>query len=92
MLAGLPVQCYIDNTFISSDTEEEHLDLLEKVVLRLKDNGMKIGLSKCDIGMAHVKYLGLLIGRNEIKDVPGYLDGLEPGTLKQLESAVGKLG
>lgn len=92
VLKGLPVIIYIDDVFFSSETEEEHLKLLEQVVDRLVQAGLKIGMNKCEIGKAQVKYLGIAVEAQSLQMIEGYLDGLKPTTVKGLESALGRTG
>lgn len=44
VLADLGVTIYIDDVFIADDTEEEHLEKLQKVVERLTEAGLKLNL------------------------------------------------
>ncbi len=49
---------YIDDLLIHSDTHERHLQILEQVLDRLKQNHLKINLEKCIIGNKEVSYMG----------------------------------
>lgn len=92
VLEGLPVVVYIDDIFLSTKTEDEHLDLLERVLDKLREAGLKIRIQKCEFGVTNVKYLGMMVGEKVVQMVDGYLDDLCPTTIKELESALGKTG
>ena len=94
VLQGLDVVCYVDDIYWTSDTEEEHLSVLEAVLLRLAKAGLKVNLKKCEIGQFKLKFLGFEI-TTEGKAVPKeYLDGIAastvPGTLGELATFLGK--
>ena len=57
-LLGKDVYCYIDDLIIASNTIEEHLELLEKVLQRLQAANLKLKLSKCKFLQKEVVYLG----------------------------------
>ena len=64
---------YIDDIFIMSGTLEEHLQLVGKVLNKLKNNGIKIKLSKCEFFKAEVSFLGYIIGRTGIRKSPEFI-------------------
>ncbi|KAI3367034.1 hypothetical protein L3Q82_009668 [Scortum barcoo] len=50
VLKDLGATIYIDDVFIADDTEEEHLEKLQKVIKRLTEAGLKLNLKKCQFG------------------------------------------
>ena len=52
---------YIDDQLIHSNTHQKHLAILEKVMCRLVENGLKINLDKCVFGNTEVSYLGFTL-------------------------------
>nr|XP_049598168.1 uncharacterized protein LOC125982043 [Syngnathus scovelli] len=64
VLSGLDVTVYIDDVFVSNDEEEEHLDLLQKVVERVSAAGLKLNLKKCQLARFQVDYLGFQVTEN----------------------------
>lgn len=92
VLEGLPVLVYVDDVYFTHDEEKEHLEVLEKVIVRLKEAGLKIGLHKCSFGQESVKYLGFQIGLTEKEISEGYVENIgEPTTIVELEKGIGKL-
>lgn len=47
VLNGLEAIIYIDDVFITDDTEKKHLEKLQKVIKRLTVAGLKLNLKKC---------------------------------------------
>ena len=52
---------YLDDIIVFSQTIKEHLQLLAKVLRRLKDAGLKIKPSKCQLLSKSVQYLGYVV-------------------------------
>ena len=50
--------CYIDDILVTDTTDEEHLDRLEEVLMRLKEYGLRAKKNKCYFFQASVDYLG----------------------------------
>lgn len=62
------VEVFLDDVIIStSGTQNEHLEILERVLKRLQDHGMKLKRSKCLFMVDEVKYLGYVISKDGIK-------------------------
>ncbi|MGL5902444.1 MAG: reverse transcriptase domain-containing protein, partial [Cetobacterium sp.] len=53
-LSGLPVTVYIDDILIATETEAEHLNLLEETLDRITKAGLKPSLKKMEIGKQEV--------------------------------------
>ena len=66
---------YPDDIIIFSKTEEEHLQHLEEIFVRLRKFGLKMKREKCSFFKKHIQYLGHLVSGN----------GFEP-LLEKLES------
>lgn len=60
------VICYIDDICISSDNVDEHKQHLRIVFNRLRQHGLKINASKCNIGQSEVIFLGHRVTRKGI--------------------------
>ena len=59
VMRGLPfVTTYIDDVLIHSANKELHKSHLEQAFQRLREAGLTLRGSKCQIGMAQVTYLG----------------------------------
>ena len=59
ILQGLQyVICYLDDILATGTAEEEHLQNLDTVLRRFKENGMRLKKDKCHIWQSSVDYLG----------------------------------
>ena len=47
VLQGLPVACYLDDILIAAPTESEHNLILEQVLKRLQESGIRLCEEKC---------------------------------------------
>ena len=48
VLDGLDsVFCYLDDILVYSANEKEHKETIEKVLVRLRDNGLTLNIKKC---------------------------------------------
>ena len=63
---------YIDDLLLHSDSHPSHLELLDQVLRRLVQNGIKMNLEKCVLGSKRVAYLGFNLTE----------EGIKPGTDK----------
>ena len=52
---------YLDDIIIFSKTEEEHLQHLEEIFVRLHKFGLKMKCEKCSFFKKHIQYLGHLV-------------------------------
>jgi len=67
---------YIDDLLVHTTTYEDHLKILEQVLVRLHSHNLKINLDKCFFGNKEVSYLGFTLtpagikpGKNKLKVV-----------------------
>ena len=73
VLAGLPQRVcmdYIDDILVVGQTFEEHLENLRTVLQRLREAGLKLKPSKCDLLKTEVQYLGYVVSADGIKIDP----------------------
>ncbi|KAL2078628.1 hypothetical protein ACEWY4_026313 [Coilia grayii] len=92
ILEGLNVVVYIDDILISTDTIEEHLDILNEVIERITKAQLKIGLEKCSFLTNKCKYLGFQLESGARKVAEGYMDKItQPKRILDLEKMVGRL-
>ena len=61
---------YLDDIIIYSRSEQEHLEHLEEIFIRLKAAGLKLKLEKCCFFKKHIQYLGHLISADGIQPPP----------------------
>ena len=56
---------YLDDIIIVTESYEEHLKWLEHVLQRIREAGLTINREKSVFGKTEVKYLGVLVNRDE---------------------------
>lgn len=85
--------CYIDDIFVASKSQEEHLDHLKAVFQRLKEYGLNINVAKCILGKPEINYLGHTITAEGIKPLPdkvkAILEYKKPQTIMELRRFLG---
>ena len=93
-----PVLCsniiiYIDDILIMSESFQEHLNLVHKVLSTLSKHGVKIKVDKCEMFQQEVSFLGHIINRNGIKKSPEFISKVQnippPQTIKQMRQFLG---
>ncbi len=84
---------YLDDILIIGRSFEEHLMNLRQVFNRLRDAGLCLKPSKCQLARTQVVYLGHVISREGIAADPGKVEAVRnypvPKNLKQLRAFVG---
>ena len=84
---------YLDDIIIVTETFEEHLAMLERVLARIKEAGLTINREKSVFGRSEVKYLGVLVNRDGFRPDPDKIAPVmqypEPKNLKQLRRFLG---
>ena len=68
------VMAYLDDIFIFSKDEAEHLKHIKIIFQKLKEAGLKLKESKCDFFKKEIHYLGHLISDKGIYLLPEKLD------------------
>src|SRR6266498_2394865 len=61
---------YLDDIIIFSQTMDEHLQYIRKVLEALRQAGLKLKLEKCEFAKKQFKYLGFIIREFGIKPDP----------------------
>ena len=97
VLQGLDnVSCFIDDILVHSQDWSSHLATLRQVFARLKEHGLHLKPSKCEIGFTQLQYLGHLVGEgvmSPLQDkVRAIKDMEKPSTVTQLRSFLGSVG
>ena len=67
---------YLDDIFIFSNDEVEHLQHLDTVFKRLQDAGLKLKESKCNFFRLQIHYLGYMLSAEGIQPLPEKLDSI----------------
>ena len=87
------VREYLDDIFIYSEDENQHVEQVRKVLRRLLENELYLDIDKCEFHKKEVKYLGLIISTEGIKmdpeKVSTILDWQTPQSVGDVQSFVG---
>ena len=88
------IGAFFDDCGIGTETEEEHLHLLEAFLVVCKDNNIRIKLSKCEFLQKEIEYLGFHIGWGTWSPSKNKVEALlrsEVKNLKDLRKFLGAL-
>ena len=87
---------YLDDIIIFSKTEEEHLQHLEEIFVRLRKFGLKIKCEKCSFFKKHIQYLGHLVSEKGFEPLPEKLESIRKmpalRTAKEVKQFLGLIG
>uniref|UniRef100_A0A4W5KP85 ribonuclease H n=1 Tax=Hucho hucho TaxID=62062 RepID=A0A4W5KP85_9TELE len=92
----LEVLVYLDDLIVFGRTLEEHEQRLLKVLDRLKSEGLKLSLDKCQFCRTSVNYVGHVISQNGVATDPSKIEAVttwpRPETVTALRSFLGFCG
>ncbi|XP_043242512.1 uncharacterized protein K02A2.6-like [Amphibalanus amphitrite] len=96
VLDGLPgVVCYLDDVLIGADSDRELMDRLDRVLERLKDNGVRLKKEKCQFGVREVVYLGWRLSEAGLRPVQEKTAAVtaapDPRNVQELRSLIGSV-
>ena len=75
LLEGLRgVECYQDDIIVHGRTVEEHNSVLQTVLQRIKESGLKLNQQKCLFSQSELEFLGHKIGREGTSPHPNKSD------------------
>ena len=87
------VAVFIDNVIVGTENEEEHNELVEKVIKRLEKNNLYMKLEKCKWKIKEVGFLEMVIGPEGIKmeeeKMKGILEWLTLTCIKNIQKFLG---
>uniref|UniRef100_A0A8C2IIM4 ribonuclease H n=1 Tax=Cyprinus carpio TaxID=7962 RepID=A0A8C2IIM4_CYPCA len=87
---------YLDDVVIHSETWEDHLERLRRVLTELRRAGLTANPQKCHLALAEAKYLGYQVGRSLIKPqekkVAAILSAPRPTSKTQVRAFLGLAG
>ena len=90
------VRCYIDDIVIFSNTWEEHLEALNKVLERFMLHNLVVNLNKSEFCQAEVTYLGHRVGSGKIKPKNANISAIQhmrpPTTVRGVRRFLGATG
>ncbi|XP_028176931.1 uncharacterized protein K02A2.6-like [Ostrinia furnacalis] len=95
-LRGIPsTVVFLDDICCTGNDRVSHLNNLRQILVRLKEMGLTVKLSKCSFLQKSVKYLGFIIDENGLhpdkKKVEAISNAPVPGDTTQLRSFLGLL-
>lgn len=86
---------YIDDIIIFSETFQNHIQHICKLLKVLLEEGFRVKLEKCDFAKQSVKYLGHILGINTVRPSSDNLIAIkefpQPSTKKQIRQFLGKI-
>jgi len=84
---------YLDDVIVFSSTIDEHFQRLTAVLTRLRDTGLKLKPSKCQLLQKHVAFLGHIVSEDGVSTDPekvrAITDWPTPASLREVRSFVG---
>ena len=87
---------YLDDIIIFSKTEEEHLQHLEEIFVRLRKFGLKMKCEKCSFFKKHIQYLGHLVSERGFELLLEKLESIckmpAQRTAKEVKQFLGLIG
>ena len=87
---------YLDDVVIYSETWEEHLEHVRRVLQKLREAGLTVKMKKCQFGMSHCLYLGHMVGSGDVRPEPTKVLAVKafpvPTTKKQVRVFLGLTG
>lgn len=70
-------EAYLDDLVVCSESWVEHLEQLHTVFYCLKEAGLTVNLSKCELGQATVTYFGKVVGGGQVRPVQAKVECIE---------------
>ena len=89
---------YLDDVIVFSETFEQHIEHLRRVLQRLKSHGVKLKPRKCELLKREVTFLGRIISEDGCRMDPKatsaviHLKNVKPKTVGEVRRVVGLLG
>ena len=71
------VLLYLDDVIIFSSTFSQHLDRLEEFFSCLRQQGLKVKLSKCHFFQSRVRYLGHIVSADGVSTDPDKVEAVK---------------
>ncbi len=87
---------YLDDVIVHSESWEEHLERLRRVLMELRRAGLTANPRKCHLALFEARYLGFQVGRGIVKPqekkVTAILSVPRPSTKRQVRAFLGLAG
>ena len=96
LLQGIPnVVVYFDDILVAGKSVAEHLTILDRVLSRLQEAGLRLRKNKCQFLVLSVTYLGYIIDKEGIHPTPEKIKAIKeaphPKNVTELKSYLGLL-
>ena len=92
-LTGYDTHVFMDDIIVQGTNLEDHVENLEKVLLRLQEAHLSINVRKCNFFKSKVDYLGHVISAEGLKPQQNKVEVIQnmpvPATVKELQSFLG---
>ena len=93
LIAKGKVAVYLDDILIFTLTLEEHRQLVNEVLQRLKAHDLYLRPEKCEFEQKQIEYLGLIIREGEVCMDPSKVEAVRtwpiPNTLREVRGFLG---
>ena len=87
---------YLDDVIVFSHTEEEHLERMHVIFDRLREHGLKLKPSKCEVFRTEINYLAHHVSKKGVQPSKKNLESIAqcppPDTYTKVKSFVGLVG
>src|SRR5665213_49349 len=94
-MIGKSMLVYLDDTTIYTSTFEEHIEVLEEILKRLRKNGLFLKPSKCHLACHKLDFQGFTVDKNGIhtndEKVEAILNYSTPMNKSQIRAFIGLL-
>jgi transposase InsO family protein len=87
---------YLDDILIYSESTDEHIEHVRKILRKLLENSLYLDIDKCEFHKKEVKYLGLIVSTEGIKMDPEKVEAIlnwqAPKSVSDIQSFLGFAG
>ncbi|EGD83143.1 hypothetical protein PTSG_12079 [Salpingoeca rosetta] len=87
---------YLDDILLFSSSFDEHIALLDKVLQRLQEVGLRLKREKCHFLQRRTEYLGHIVSADGVRPDPAKLDGISklapPSSVEDIRRVLGMIG
>ena len=77
---------YVDDIVVYSESLEDHLVHLRKVLQRLREHQLFVKLKKCSFAQSEIEFVGFIVGRKGIRPVPEKLQTISDWPVPKMRS------
>ena len=93
---GKDVYVYLDDVLVATETVEDHLVSVEKVLKAFTSVGLKLKMSKCEFFAPEVKFLGQKLSKEGLSPLPDKIVAIKnfptPSDVDAVRSFLGMVG